>query len=134
MQHVALCLHPFFGRVTRPGETVTALGHGPLVDGEQAFIGDPARGQVDPEPIVGDASAALIAPVGDSGVLLELLVGSGLSHGCLGEEGRNRSRLLDFVALNIYPRPEPGQAKVTVRNINCTYQFPMNDQVGMSMS
>ena len=25
----------------------------------------------------------------------------------------------DFVALNIYPRPELGQAKVTVRNINC---------------
>ena len=42
--------------------------------------------------------------------------------------------LLDFVALNIYPRPEPGQAKVTVRNINCTNQFPMNDQVGMTMS
>ena len=60
--------------------------------------------------------------------------GGGLVHGCLGEVGRNRSRLLDFVALNIYPRPEPGQAKETVRNINCTYQFPMNDQVGMTMS
>jgi len=62
--------------------------------------------------------------------------GCGLGHGCRGEEGRNRSRLLDFVALNIYPRPEPGQAKVTVRNINCTYQFPMNDQpeAGPSMS
>ena len=60
--------------------------------------------------------------------------GRGLVHGCRCEVGRNRSRLLDFVALNINPRPKPGQAKVTVRNINCTYQFPMNDQVGMTMS
>ena len=85
--------------------------------------------------LVGDASAALIAPVGDSGVFGELLVGFWAHvHGCRCEVGRNRSRSLDFVALNIYPRPEPGQAKVTVRNINCTNQFPMNDQVGMTMS
>jgi len=62
--------------------------------------------------------------------------GCGLGHGCRGEEGRSRNRFPDFVALNITTRPEPGQAKVTVRNINCTYQFPMNDQpeVGPSMS
>ena len=39
---------PFLRGVTRPGEMVAALGHGPFVDGEQAFTGDPARGQVDP--------------------------------------------------------------------------------------
>ena len=60
--------------------------------------------------------------------------GGGLVHGCRCEVGRSRNRFPDFVALNITTRPEPGQAKVTVRNINCTYQFPMNDQVGMSMS
>ena len=65
-------------------------------------------------------------------VSLQVQLGHG--QGCRCEVGRKRSRLLDFVALNIYPRPKPGQAKVTVRNINCTYQFPMNDQVGMTMS
>ena len=122
-------LCPCFWVVLSQGYIKAARSNGVLVDGCLALEGsDPARGQVDPEAIVMDATVALIAPVGDSGVLLELLVGSGLSHGCLGEEGRNRSRLLDFVALNIYPRPEPGQAKVTTLNINCTYQFPMNDQ------
>ena len=62
--------------------------------------------------------------------------GRGLVHGCRCEVGRNRSRSLDFVALNITTRPEPGQGKVTVRNINCTNQFPMNDQpeVGLTMT
>ena len=58
----------------------------------------------------------------------------GHGHGCRCEVGRSRNRFLDFVALNITTRPEPGQGKVTVRNINCTNQFPMNDQPGMTMT
>ena len=63
------------------------------------------------------------------------LEGSGFVHqGCRCDVGKTRSRSFDFGALTITSRPNPGQGKVMELNIKCTYQFPMNDQLGMSMS
>ena len=104
--------------------------------GAVAFSHHPAGREVKPDASVVVTPLALITPIADPGVLLELSVSPGLVHGqgCRCEVGRKRSRSLDFVALNITTRPKPGQGKVTVRNINCTNQFPMNDQPGMGMS